>query len=398
MNICLVNNLFPPINTGSSFYTQDLAFNLSKKGHKVIVITNKFPDTDEFEIINNVKIYRLPVIRLPKLSIWMKFPYFTFSLTPKNLKKIRKIIKEENIEIIHQCNNIFDLVFASAYIAKKTSLPLICSLNTQAQHLNKTYNKIIETFDKTIIKHLFSRHVTQFIALDQETKRYIKDRYKIYDVPIIPLTMDPRDFSQHFTEIKDYSKNNYTMVSVGHVVDLRDRLELIKAWAIVVKRFPQAKLIIIGSLFNNRSGYMVKKLNLENNIEFTGNVDHKSLYKYFKMADIGGVFFPDKIPYNKGFGIANLESMYAGLPTLVDAYDFDFGDKFPIRQNREFVKVESYEPSWLAEKIIELFSNQTLRKEIGEAGQFFVKNILTWDNITNELLKLYNEIVNKKTN
>ena len=49
MNICLVNNLYPPINTGSSFYTKGLADNLARKGHKVVVITNQYGDKKGLE-------------------------------------------------------------------------------------------------------------------------------------------------------------------------------------------------------------------------------------------------------------------------------------------------------------------------------------------------------------
>ena len=91
MNICLVNNLYPPINTGSSFYTYDLANHLYEKGHNVIIITNKVKGTIGFSMEDGVKVYRLPVIKLPRWKIWMKFPDFNFTLTPKNIKRIKKI-------------------------------------------------------------------------------------------------------------------------------------------------------------------------------------------------------------------------------------------------------------------------------------------------------------------
>ncbi|MCH7833273.1 MAG: hypothetical protein IIC55_10445 [Proteobacteria bacterium] len=84
MNICLVNNLFPPINTGSSFYTYAVAKSLLKRGHNVVVITNRKDNERLIEYYKGIKVYRLPVLTLPKLELWMKFPDFNFSLFPKN--------------------------------------------------------------------------------------------------------------------------------------------------------------------------------------------------------------------------------------------------------------------------------------------------------------------------
>ncbi|GAF86368.1 unnamed protein product, partial [marine sediment metagenome] len=190
MNICLVNNLYPPINTGSSFYTRELAHNLNKRGHNLIVITNLLEGTKAFEIKNEIKIYRLPVIKLPRLKIWMKFPFFNFTLTLKNLKKFEEIIIKEEINIIHQCNTIFDLVFASSFFASRFKIPLICSVTTPIQHLNPFYNKLLEMFDKKFVYLLFSRKVNHYIALDKETERYLNERYKLYEnISIIPCSV-----------------------------------------------------------------------------------------------------------------------------------------------------------------------------------------------------------------
>ncbi len=106
MNICLVNNLFPPMITGSSYYTNDLAVHPAKKGHKVVVLSNLMEGTETFEIRDNIRIYRLPVKKLPQLKLWMGFKYFNFTLTYKNLRKIKKIPIEEEIMVGLSLNDI----------------------------------------------------------------------------------------------------------------------------------------------------------------------------------------------------------------------------------------------------------------------------------------------------
>lgn len=392
LNICLVNNLYPPINTGSSFYTRDLAYNLVRRGHNVIVITNLVKGTKLSEIKDKVKIYRLPVIKLPRLKIWMRFPDFNFTLTPKNLKKFKEIIIQEKIEIIHQCNNIFDLVFASSHFASRLNIPLICSVTTQIQHLNPIYNKLLEIFDKIFIYLLFSRKVNRYIALDKETVRYVNERYNFYNnVSIIPYSIPPQEESKSLTEYKrDYKKTHYKMVSLGHISDIKDRWETIRAWKYVVQKYPQAQLAIVGDLFTDKSANLIKKLGLGKNIVLTGRLKHKSIFKYFKV-DFGGVLLTTNIPYYKGFGTANIETMASGLPIIADADSNFFGDKFPIKANEHFVKAVNRNPRWLAAKFIELFENAKMRERIGKAGQKFVREVLTWDKIIDEIELVYKD-------
>lgn len=397
LNICLVNNLYPPINTGSSHYTYDLANNLIKNGHNVIVITNQAEGKPYLTIENEIRVYRLPKKRLPKMKIWMKFPDFNFTLTPKNFKRIKTILLKEKIDIIHQCNNIFDLVFASSYFSRKLKIPLVCSLTTQIQHSNKTLNFILEIFDKVIVKNLFSKQVSRYIALDKETERYINERYSIKKrVSLIPYSIPGNYGGDSIRNIKrDYSYTHFKMVSLGHVSALKDRVDIIKAWRIVCNKYPNAQLIIIGDLFYNTTKKLIKSLELNNNIIFTGRVKHDEIHKYLVDVDLG-CLFRSNLTYNKGLGTANMELMASGIPVVADIDDYFFGENYPILSNVHFVKVGDRDPKWLANNFLELFQNNELREKIGTNSKAFIENVMTWERIINDIDKLYHNILNKE--
>jgi len=396
MNICLVNNLYPPTNTGSSFYTRGLADNLSKRGHKLIVITNQVESKKFLEIENDVKIYRLPVKRFPELDIWMKFPDFNFSLTFKNFRTIKKILINENIQIIHQCNNIFDLVFFSSYFSRKLKIPLLCSIMTQIQHTNKFYNKILELFDKTVIRYFFSKNVSQYIALDKECIRYVNERFKIFNkILFVPYLIPQEDIDTSFNNKKNnYNKTYYRMLSLGHISNLKNRFEIIKAWRYVVNRIPKAKLVIVGDIFSRKSEKLIKALNIEKSIELTGRIPHCEIYKYIKNSDFSCMFLSENLSYHKGVGGANFEIMASGLPVVLDATDNFFGDDYPFKNGEQFISAKSRDPEYLSKIFIELFENPQLREKIGKAGQKFVREVITWDKIIDKLELVYIDAIN----
>lgn len=395
MNICLVNNLFPPILTGSSLFTLDLATQLHKKGHNVIVITSKTTKCyNDFEIHSiGFRIYRLKMVRLFKSALWMKFPNFYLTLFPSNFRRIKEILLQNNIEVLHQCNNIFDLVFAATYFSRKLKLPLICSLTTQIQHSNSFLNKILELFDKTIIKYLFVNYVDVFLAGDKETERYINERYNRYD-GIITLHYGISGLDK-FSQIKrDYSKTHYVLVSLGNISDIKDRKALINAWPYVKAIFPNAKMKIIGSLFSKEIEKGISENKVENEIIFTGKVERHNIPDVIRDTDIGSMFFSN-VPYSKGVGSANIELMASGLPVILDAYEDNFGPGMPFKNGIHFIKLDSRDPIWLSDKIIELFNNPDLREKIGRAGKEFVTTNLTWEKIMPSLEGIYIQAIKK---
>ena len=396
LNICLVNNLYPPINTGSSYYTECLAKNLSKRGHRIVVITNHVASMDFVEIIDEVKVYRLPVLKLPEIDLWMNFPHFNFTLFPSNFSRIDQILKEEKIEIIHQCNNIFDLVFASARFSQKLRIPLVCSIMTQVQHSNPIYNLVLEWFDKLIIGIFFVRHVSRFIALDKESHRYIRERFGERSVSSVPFSIPREDAEFAFQNRKtDYDTTFFKVISVGHVSNLKDRLETIQAWKLVTTKFPNAKLVIVGGVFNKKSARLIKKLRLESNIEFTGRVPHDEVLNLMRNVDFSCMFLSSNLPFHAGVGAANLESMAFGLPVVLDATDDFFGEKFRFRSGEHYIRAANREPETLATTFIKLFENPELRKKVGHGGQEFVLETIRVEKTIDETELAYRSVLDE---
>ena len=85
MNICLINPSFFPMHGGAKQLTYDVAKQLSKD-HKVIIATTKLEGTKSAEYINDLKVYRSKISKIPFISFILNQIYFC-SMLKKIIKK-----------------------------------------------------------------------------------------------------------------------------------------------------------------------------------------------------------------------------------------------------------------------------------------------------------------------
>ena len=135
------------------------------------------------------------------------------------------------------------------------------------------------------------------------------------------------------TEIGYYAQehelldNEKIILFMGRLVYEKGVQHLISAMPKILQNYHDAKLIIAG-----KGGMLdqlkaeVEHLGLGNKVYFTGYMDHKSLCKLYKCADVS--VFPSTY---EPFGIVALEAMLAENPIVVS----DIGGLNEIVQHRE---------------------------------------------------------------
>jgi glycosyltransferase involved in cell wall biosynthesis len=171
----MFSNLFPPVMSGSSIHLYALAAELAKHGCEVTIITakidNKSPD---FEIINNVEIYRLPSFHFPKLEIALNFPWLNFTYTLFNQTRIDRIVKKKQPDVLHLHNHMFDLSFSAVRTAKKFRIPLVVTIHTIIKHPIKLYDVFLSFIDQRILKRKIIDQAQAIICPDKVIEEYVK--------------------------------------------------------------------------------------------------------------------------------------------------------------------------------------------------------------------------------
>lgn len=148
---------------------------------------------------------------------------------------------------------------------------------------------------------------------------------------------------------------------------------LISAWPKVLKKFPKARLYLIGEGgFKLKLKQMVRKLDLARSVKFLGWVpDLATEVSPFSLG-----VFPSVWPL-EGFGVVLLEAMSLGKPVIC----FDYGP-YPEIVNRSCaIIVAKGNVEKLSDAIIRVFANPRLAKKLGKNGRARFNKLFTMDKI-----------------
>ena len=89
MNVLIVTAMYPPIRTGTSFYSRNLANALAARGHNVSVVTVRHPDATGEP--GDEGVLRLRALRFPLRTYFNHFSLT--SIFPENYARIVRIAR-----------------------------------------------------------------------------------------------------------------------------------------------------------------------------------------------------------------------------------------------------------------------------------------------------------------
>lgn len=129
---------------------------------------------------------------------------------------------------------------------------------------------------------------------------------------------------------------------------------------------------------------IMEKFGLHDLVTFLGKRDQETLPYYYSAAEV--VVVPS---YYESFGMVALEAMACGTPVVASQVG---GLAFLIQDGVTGYTVPVEDPKTLADRLVLLLQNETLRHEMGEHAQE-VAQLYSWDKIAEQLIKLYQELL-----
>ena len=119
-------------------------------------------------------------------------------------------------------------------------------------------------------------------------------------ITVIPNGIDPSQYQANNTQTKNQA------IFVGRLIFYKNLDVILDAFSIVIKKIPDAKLVLVGDGPTKQS--LVEKsksLGIQNNVIFTGRVSHDDKVKLIGQSQV--LLNPSLI---EGFGIVVLEAYW----------------------------------------------------------------------------------------
>jgi len=371
MRIALVNNFFLPRTSGSAHLTEGLARQFAADGHEVLVITaaQNAPVGEEWR--DGYRVVRLKCWEMPETKLSMRYDV-NFVASPRNIKRVFKLLDDFAPDVVHQHGQFFDLTWITALWCRRRKVPSALTVHTPLIHPSQPFKSLLWLGDEILSRFFLALGTARVIVVDRFMRDYVAKRYGLNDseITVIPLGIDADKFVVEATKNvrKELGLATQAIVlSIGHVIPLRNRLGLIEALPEIVARHQDVRVVVAGNVLDDRFLVRAKELGVEENVMAVGVVPHAEVPSYFAAAnvechDLQGL----------GLGTSTLEVMAAGVPVVAVVRP----DNFPgidFEDGRDIAMVDVDNPGQLAEAINRILADDAFAEALGRGGQQFIR-------------------------
>ncbi len=410
LNIAFISDTFCPDVNGVVTHLKIIIKELADRGHRVTVYTHK-KAIDPFNM-ENVKISKLQSIELPTYpGIYMCIP---------NPLKLRKRLILQNPDVIHIHSPPGPLSITALIIAKNRRIPVVATIQglwCRYEYyipLSRMLKGVKLPFAGNFLKLLKTKipfnlkkvRINGFLGNFEIKKNVIWGVVRAMcnkcDLVVVPSRLSAKKISaykipcvalpygidvENFRMKKSYARTG-RILSVCRLGYEKNLDMLIRAFSLLVKKYPKAKLTLVGDGPARSSLVeLTKNLGLQDRVSFEGTVERSKLQKYFDTHD----FFANASD-SELFGCVTAEAMAAGLPIVaVEAQGSQ--DLVKHRINGFLAKPNSVVD--FAKAMDRMMDRNTNLKKMGTASRRLVQDFSV-EKCYNNHVKIYRKLVKKK--
>ena len=369
MKICHVTRQFYPVIGGIEAVVWHLSQQSIALGHSVKVITldRLFTDTKRTlprsEVVEGIEIVRIP----------FKGPQ-RYAIAPSILTHI----KDCDLVHLHSSDFFLDYLVLTKFKHRK---PIVFSTHglffhtPYAQRIKKIYLKTITRLDLTQVEKIVCDS-----SQDEQLIRQIANQKKIVRIP------NGIDF-QTLTHFPNVDRDANLCLSVGRLVQNKRHDRSIHTFLEVVKKMPDAKLVIVGPDWGefDTLKQLIASLNLESKVVLTGGISSEQLYDLLNRASI----WLSASEY-ESFGVALLEAMAAGCIPVVQSLEA-FSQL--VDNNVSGFYTDYSDPEDASKTIIHAMNLTSVERARLQVCARQKAQAFDWHNITRKFLDTYLEIL-----
>lgn len=265
------------------------------------------------------------------------------------------------------------------------------------------YVRFLKKRNKKVILHVHGGEYLLFYEKLNSKKKYIVDNiWNLSDIVIVLSDKWKEKFSCIFTKSRievvrncidvdlfsvarnEIEQYRHSFLFLGKICRGKGIYDLIYAIKEIIQKHPSIKLYIAGNGETEEIHKLIKKLQIEQNIEFVGWIGNNEKIELLKK--VGTVVLPS---YNEGLPMAILEGMAAGkviLSTTVGAIPE------VINTDKNGILINPGDVDNLIRAIEKIINNLDFDKKCSVQNLKTVKNNFDISIMQNKIINIYNKI------
>lgn len=292
--------------------------------------------------------------------------------------KLRKIIKDNKIDIVHT-HNLAPLIYGT--LASK--LAGVKCINTRHGRAEKKTWGLIWNLNHCIV------------TVSEDTKEALlkTNRIKRRKLKVIYNGIDLSKFNG---AIKDNNidglkkelgieEDKFIIGNVGRIVKEKDQETLLKAFRKLRRKEFKGSLVIVGDgPLKEHLKKAAKEMGIEKDVKFLGfRSDINRLMRLFDVFVLSS--------FMEGVPLTILEAMGAGKPVIATNVG---GNREVVLEDKSGILVPCGYPERIETAIMRLFINKKMAAQMGDEGRRLAEEKFSLESMTENYFKIYKEAVN----
>jgi len=361
MNILYIAN---HLNSGGiTSYLLSLASGMKEKGHNVFIAAHSGEKLDKFLQLG-VNFIRIPIKTKKEIGLGVFLSFL----------KLKDECKKHKIDIVHSNSRTTQVV--GCLLERFGKVP----------HLSTCHG----FFKRRVTRRILGSWGEKVIAVSQPVKEHLIRDFGVKEknITLIYNGIEVARFKNHDAQFKAKMKRDLGLADapvvgiVGRLSDVKGHSYLIEAMQEVLKKIPQARLVIVGEgKMKKRLVSLSRRLEIAKSILFIPSVketrDILSIMDVFAMPSL-----------KEGLGLALMEAMATGLAVIGSNVG---GIKDLVQDGQTGLLVEPANVVSLASAISQLFMDSEKRTRLGHQAQIFISQNFTQEKMVAETEKVYEE-------